>query len=534
MTAATQPIRLHERLEVDGQADSIREALDFELPPVRTRTLEYATHLRSLQTCFSLVLASDIRANPYFLAAGAGQLRRLRTALTATMLEHAEYLGDARLAQSANGWTLLMATWMVLAQTLLCLDRIRPPSEAAEAASDDDDDESVPLSGDLDESLDRNELRTTARGSADVPAMSMAEMRLALDVFRDRLTCLDGVDGALTRYLLRLELRAAEFACGGADAGDYDVTDWARGSLVVTAGFVATMAWYFVALKRALHTYLRMSAPSYYATTLSPGRVVPAAAATDRRAVAAFLDRYVRSLSTDDHEQAFAKIVQPYTVGAGDLEAHSYVYGMCGLEPATVRDVISRRYTADAVSYSATRKYRRSISDWWTAGERRADLTRGRHVGGGAACEAPFEQLAVLYIVNTLFVSKQHIPWGSWFLVTSRATGIEYEAHVRRGILVGMPFIVQRLGRYACIVPAIPVTGARRAQIEAAAIGLPADDDGVDDDACALYETNSALDAVCVWARFMADGWLGRVHHSTGVRLGPLLAALLAGVAAPD
>jgi hypothetical protein len=516
---APPAMRLHETLDdVAGVASTIREALELDLPNVRTQTLEFATHLRSLQACFARILATDVRDHPYFMDGDVGmrRLRRLRTALTATTLEHAEFLGDARVAQSARGWTLLMAAWTVLCQTQLLVDAIAP----AVAAFGDDD------------SIDRNELRTTATGVTDT--MSMAELQLALDVFRDRLACLDGVDSGLLRYLLRLELRAAEILCGVAVAADdLDVREWLSptGDGRCNAAYIASMAWYFVALKRRLHTYLRMSAPSFYSTALSRGAGVhvPHGSVRDRPRLAAFFDRYVRSLSTEDHEQAFAKIAQPYTVGAGDLEAHSYVHGMCGLEPSTVRDVLAHRTTAEALAYSASAKFRRSIAAWWHAGERRAELTGGRLVGGGGACEAPLEQLVVLYMMNTLFVSKMHIPWAKWFVITSRAAAGNYEELVRKGIAAGLPFLVQRLGRYACVVPSLP--DASRAHIERTA-GIVSSSERSDDD-CVLYDTTSALDACAIWVRFMHDAWDGRIHHSPSVRLRPLL-ALLTGAAAPE
>ena len=101
----------------------------------------------------------------------------------------------------------------------------------------------------------------------------------------------------------------------------------------------------------------------------------------------------------------------------------------------------------------------------------------------------------------------------------------QFETSVRQALDMHMPFIVQRLGRFACVVPPLPTDlDESRAVIEAR-LGLDDTDDNAD--ATVLYDAVSALDALAIWTRFMHDAWAGRVHHAPMVRLQPLLAALL-------
>lgn len=519
-------MRVHETIALsEGVADSVRGTLERPLPDPVTATLEYATYLHAAHLTLGTMLAGtdDIRENLYLYdedaalrpTPGAVRAATLRRALATAMLAHAEYLGDARVAQGPNGWTLLMATWAVVAQLVVCLARLDDP-----AAVDDDDD---------DETLAYNEMLTTPRGTANAPHMSLAELRLALDVFRDRIgTTVADVNPALVRYLRALELRAAEFACDVVgDADDYDDEYYVRAhadgtKTALAPTFIASMAWYFVWTKRYVRTYARMSRPTFFDTTLCPGRIVTTLATplpARTRTLEPVLGAYVRTIDVTDHEQEFAKLARPYEAAPGDLEAHSFTYGMGGLEPSTVADVVSHRRTPDAAAYVATRKYRRSLKDWWAAGRRRAALTGTRTVGTEAWIDGP---LTVLYIVNSLLVAKAHVPWARWFVVSVRGAGTDFEMRVRQGIAAGMPFLAQRLGRFACIVP--PVPDDARARIEAR-LGLQ------EPTAIAvgtvMYDTVDVLDAVYVWARFMHDGWDGRVHHAPDVRLRPLLGALL-------
>jgi len=165
---------------------------------------------------------------------------------------------------------------------------------------------------------------------------------------------------------------------------------------------------------------------------------------------------------------------------------------------------------------------------------RRAELVgRGRFVGGGAYCEAFIEQLAVLHIVNVLFVSKMQFDWVKLFVITHRGAGRHYEARIRRAIGNGLPFIVQRCGRFGCIVPAPPEDAARAPAPTSHALaehrlGIPPHLTLATDAAAVMYDGADVFDALTVWARFMLDYWDGRIVH-VNKRAAPLLRAMLGG-----
>ena len=138
--------------------------------------------------------------------------------------------------------------------------------------------------------------------------MSLSEMHVALDVLRDRLLSLEGIDGAFVRYVLALELRAAMYVVGRvSDSNDFDYEHWVverSGVPRVGTSFLAAMAWYFVWIKRYIRNYLKLSSPTFFNSALYPGRVfkmfpAPAARFEEARArVSKSLEHYVRSLNT--------------------------------------------------------------------------------------------------------------------------------------------------------------------------------------------------------------------------------------------
>jgi hypothetical protein len=620
MAAATHvTFAVHMPLVVEGNADSVREALERTLPSPTLATLEYLTHLRAVEKTLERVLAvgSLVTENPYFFAPparaeGEHRIVELRDALTACLLEHAEFLADARVAQTRRGWTALMVTWFVLAQTLVIGNTLacaRRDALATDARARDDDDDDIDVLGDDDGdgdndsdsdsehsessvfneddydddptitsrapgatpsdgigALDAAEVLTSPCGETDVPYMSMAELRLALDTLRDRLFSLDDVDASLMHYVFALEMRASAFATGLADErDDYDVERWiakrrlvaddgsslksssspstaaaaaAAEPPVVSPAFVAQMAWYFVALKRHLKAYVDIARPGHFATAVSCSRYVDVRRATlaDRAGVVRFFDTYMCSLDTADHEEQFLALATPYLAAPGDIEAHSYVYGMFGAETSTSRDVVSTRRTADGTAYVATRKFRgRSLVDWWLARARRERLAPAasrRHVGGGAYCESFFEELAVVYAMNALFTAKVHGNWLSWFVVGSRDAAT-FDERLRLGVDTEMPILVQRLGRWACIVPSMPARhgddGRRVIEMRAGIDVGDDDDDDDDDDAVVVYDAADTLDALALWLRFMLDGWRGSIHHAPNLQCSRLFARILAG-----
>jgi len=511
-------LHTHDALSVSGRADSVREALEQRVPKWAEQ-LEYVTYVRALHVSMVNVLSTPVnimRSNPYFYAGGASKLNSVRTLLIDTMLMHAEMMSDASCAQANSGWTMLMLTWLVVGQLSIALERLR-------------DNVPVWLDGTV---LERNELLTTSGGIADVARMSMLELRAALNVLRDRIFMIDTFDATLMRYILALELRAAQFAHQTVSyPSDYDCLVWLRcrsssSNRQVSLGYLATMAWWFVWLKRHCRWYLNMSAPSFYADVKRPGRVVTTTTMlTGRLHFIQFVTMYARTLNTVDHEQEFAAMAKTYAASIGDVEEHSYIYGMGGIEEATVQDIVSRRRTPEATSYIGLRKLKRPLLTWIESQQTRERLVgRGRFVGGGASCEAFIEQLAILHVIDALFVAKLKLKWARWFVVAILPQGNAYETTVKRAITRGLPFIVQRAGRFGCIVPQLPPNAPVSRRIIEQRLGLP----NPSDEPCAsvLYDGADVYDAIIVWAKFMLDAWDGRVVRANK-RLGPLLRQML-------
>jgi len=548
-----QRIRVHEAISVSGRADSVHEALERNVPPL-SKLLEFITYLHSLQACLVMVLSGNIRDNPYFYqphadssigapldCEGVCKLRAIRQQLVDLMLENAESMTNTAMAQSSSGWTMLMLTWIVVGQLTLCIERVRvrPMSRLNELT------------------LERNELLTSSGGTRDVPHMSMCELRTALNVLRDRLNMLDDVDGTVVRYTLLLEHRAAQFACRSvANLADYDCGVWARRDGSITQGYIATMAWWFVWIKRYITWYLRLSTPSYFSNSIGHGRIChlftptnaagrpgKLAAPVGRAAIVAFVEMFAATLNTRDHEGEFVNVAKMYNVAPGDLDEHTYVHGMGGVERATVQDVVGRRRTPEATSYIGLSKFRRPLVQWVRSFVRRTQLVgRGRFVGGGASCEAFIEQLAILHIVNAVFVAKLQFNWISLFVITHRGADVRYEQRVQQALANGMPFIVQRCGRFACVVPAPPseyahsiLTTSMHAVVEAH-LGIDEGELGSGNDdneyVAVMYDCADVFDAVTVWARFMLECWGGNIKHANK-RLAPLLRAMFAAGEVP-
>ncbi len=492
-------------LQVDFDQNSLESLLEAEIPHCVDRPLEYATFITSLVRCATAALTTDAE-NTHDAA------RAQRDRLVRITLARAEHLADARVALGPSGWTLLMGTWAAAAMLML----LAPDEPVRERTSD---------------VLARNHVLTTAGGVADVPDMSLSELQLALDVLRERLvTSLDGTDDVLVRYIRALETRAAQFLVRAVvDKDEYDVPQWSTtlpdGGQALSSGGVASLAWYLTLAKRHVMVYMRMSRLEFYSTALRAGYAHRAVRAErDVAALDRFFDKYAPSLDAIDHEEMFGSLARTHLVAPGDLEAHAYIHGMCGIEEATVRDVVSARRSPDAVSFIATRRFRRPVVEWWRA------LCDARRTNARVGEEYHVQQLIVLYMVNTLVVAQEHVPWAHWFVVSSAGAThcalATFESRVRRAIVTGLPFIVQRLGRYACIVPQVPEDASRR-DIERAhvAVAIDVDEHEV---GTVLYDTADIIEALAVWARFMLDGWQGRVHHAPNVRLEPVLRAMLA------
>jgi len=537
-------VRLHETVSISGLDGSARAVLDAPMPPFE-RAYEQMVWLSALHKTLAVLLTSgNICDNPYFYEPGADRptrgwlaLRRALLALGRLSLARAEALGAADDASRVPGWNRLMLVWLVQGQLAACLDKLH---QAKHHPDDEDDACRVSLLF-----LARNELLTTPGGVRDVPDMSMCELRRAVDLLRDRLFLIDQAEPPLLAYIGALERRAAAFACNPRiAAADFDVPEWtaldtARGDRpVVTRSYIATMAWHFVWLRRHVWAAMEVSNPATYQTPQQRGRIVTlmrpeamlAAAPraqypARRRAVQRFVAEFARTMNTEDHQREFSLVASEYNVAPGDLDAHSHVHGMSGVERATVRDVVARRRCPAATTYVARGKWLRDMHEW---------LVSNTNGMGGAASEAWLEQLAVLHVVNAFMVSRLGVKWTKWFVITHRGAGQHMMLRVQQAVRNGLPFLVQRLGQWACLVPALPPRPGPTVRGIEVATQLFGDTDEDEDDvragdtdaACSVYECHDAYGAVAVWATFLLAGWKGRIHHSGRV-LAPVLRAML-------
>ena len=340
-----------------ARAGSVREAFDVPVPGV-AQAYEQQVWLHGLHETLAAVLTAPrdvLLENPYFVgtpSAGQRFAQQRRIALVRLAMDHAEALGSAQDAARVPGWNRLMMCWLVGGQLAVLLHRLQPvPDDAVHVGP-----------------LLSNELCLTPRALLDVHRLSMRELRLHMDLLRDRLYCVRPTArtfAAVWRYVALLEIRAAEFALGivPPDAPDaLDEPAW-RGP---SRAFVATMAWHFVWIRRTLWQAQQLASVAWLADAgRQHGRTCAVDALTERRAaVLAFAGQAADGMTTRDHLRAFAAVATLYNVAPGDLDAHSHVFGMAGAERATVRDVVSRRRCANATPYAAIGQWKRPLRAW--------------------------------------------------------------------------------------------------------------------------------------------------------------------------
>jgi len=219
-------VRLHDRVRLlKARAVLLDESLARPLPDFAETTLEYVDYLAAAHEQLGDLVneGAELYANaalyaehapPTHRGESAERLWARRNELGDVLLAHADTLANTRFLRTGRNWTLFMATWVVLAQANVVLERLRRgPDDDADAAAADSADTNACLAAD--------ELLTSQHGLDDVPFMSLGELRLALDVLRARLTSLPTLEHAHARYLVALESRASEFVCGAVPAAEY-------------------------------------------------------------------------------------------------------------------------------------------------------------------------------------------------------------------------------------------------------------------------------------------------------------------------
>ena len=255
---------------------------------------------------------------------------------------------------------------------------------------------------------------------------------------------------------------------------------------------------------------------------------------TRRMSVYAFTQSVADAMDTADHRREFSVAASPYNVSPGDMDAHSHVYGLSGVERSTIRDVVGVRQCAAATTYAARDKWNQKMGNFIRSALDRAALNGAeRRVGGGAGSEAQLEQLAVLHTLNNFFLGRMRVQFLHWFVITHRGAERSFQLQVQKAVRNGLPFIFQHLGRWACCVPKVPPPLTPRViEMTTNLIGrsdVDEDDDGMGEGNVggALYLCQDVAGAVAVWATFLTEGWGGQIHHS-GKKLGPALRAMLA------
>ena len=123
--------------------------------------------------------------------------------------------------------------------------------------------------------------------------------------------------------------------------------------------------------------------------------------------------------------------------------------------------------------------------------------------------------------------------------MASTSAGVHFVDNARTLTHHGRPYIVQRLGRFACIVP-VPRSAERRRQVgftwdgslvRLHALVLPHGGGG---GALVVYDCENVVDALVLWMRATLHGWNGVLQGGTSVRrlLGVLLGGTAGGVSA--
>ncbi len=155
---------------------------------------------------------------------------------------------------------------------------------------------------------------------------------------------------------------------------------------------------------------------------------------------------------------------------------------------------------------------------------RRAD--RAAAAGGteheGARFEALHEQLALLHVVDRYFVGlRERLPFMRWFVRLQRGGGDEFGTRVQQGAANGVPYLVQTLGRFACVVPSRGAHEPHTVVTCADALGARAHM------SISLTRARARTEALVVWARAVLERHGGVLHG--GVHCAPALSAMLRG-----
>lgn len=505
---------------------SLCETLDRRIPPTNCAQ-QQTSFLCDLQSGIEVCLTGDVTENPYFMAGsrvGLNKLHKMRSRLSQLMLSDTAALTSVKDRHRLPHWNRLMGVWISLCSVQVLLFQIRPPVVAA----DPDDD------------LGYCELYLPPNrgGLRQILAYSMSELRLAIEVLCARVELLTRVTPVVHQYVALIELRCAQFVLGsGVTEEQYDVPDWRiEERPVASIKFVVESMWRMLAVKRLLDTFVIVSDVTFYEKAVA-GRaeIVPLDSARGRvspallQTIVDFLYERSGHMTTDDHCRSLKKSIRKYDVSPGDCDVHTQLYTKHSVDPATPPQVIGRERSPTAVEYVRIDKYKRTPAEWITSLlERRELLGAGNHTrGSGCYSEAAHEQLTVVHVINMAFQSAMTLNWITWFIVSQRASQAKFIINIMKAIRTGLPFIVQRLGRFSCCVPNMPRDRDQLAieQYINPELVVPENRPGRQARAV-LYECHDIVEAFALWAAWTYYAHDGIIHSKCDTA--PLLRKILA------
>ena len=515
-----------ETLSIVDRANTLQESLNKSIPPNSPPHIQirYLTDLYdSLTTC----LLGDVTKNPYFMSGkrmGLQRLMAMRSALSRLMLGHTKALTDIKERHRLPQWNRLMLVWVTLCSVHALLARIDPPANRV----------------DHEGWLEYCELHCPNRQRvADILSYRMSSLRLTLEMLCSRIELLTEVPKIVHYYVSLVEIRCAQFVTG-ADvvAEDYNVPDWHRlDRTVANNRFVVECMWRLLAVKRQLDTYTTLGKRSFYAKSIGRknerAEIVPmnSQRATASSELLAAIEPFVRqqaaNMNTSDHKRSMKKRLNKYDVFPGDCELHTQLFNKRTVKQATPSQIIGRDRSPTAVEYVRIDKYKREPGEWIDELFSRRELNGpGNHTrGSGAFSEAAHQQAALLHVVNMAFRVKMKITWIEWFVVSQRSSDSQFIVNVLKGIRSGLPFIIQRLGRYACCVPKIPHDRDRTTIEQYINPEMPASDQQQPNTDIVLYECHDVIEAFALWTAWTYYAFDGIVHSKC--RITPLLRQIL-------
>ncbi len=512
-----------ETLSITGRANTLQESLNKSIPPSSRKRIQTA-YLRDLYMSLLACSLGDIKENPYFndkKKQGLRKLQSMRSKLSRLTMTDTSVLTDVKERHRLPHWNRLMLVWVTLCSVHVLLAQLSPPDDRA------DDDGAIECS--------ELYLLNPSQPLLQILSYRMSSLRLALEMLCARVELLTQVPEIVHYYVNLIEVRCAQFVAGSdVIEADYDVPEWRNSDRAVASNeFVAESMWRVLAVKQQLNSYRVLSKKQFYAKSSGgQAEIVPLGDSRSTvspvllQTVYEFVRRLADTMNTDDHRRGLKKRLNKYDVFPGDCDVHTQLYNKHSVERATPSQIIGRERSPTAVEYVRIDKYKRTPCQWIDAlFARRALNGPGNHTrGGGAYSEAAHEQATFMHVIDMAFRTRTKVAWIQWFVVSQRASGAQFVVNVLKGLRSGLPFIVQRLGRYACCVPRIPAD-RNRAVIEQYINCEAMSPEQQYNFAVVLYECHDIIEAFAMWAVWIYYAFDGIVHSKC--RIAPLLRKIL-------